>query len=108
FCTLFGLGLGSVPALAQNDEPLVISTEEHCALNRVDDDNLPLALDSCRSMAEADDMQAQFEMGEFYYHGERSERELEQALKLNERAASQGHLAAPNRPSLTSAPSESV
>src|SRR5690554_7773832 len=91
FCTLFGLGLGSVPALAQNDEPLVISTEEHCALNRVDDDNLPLALDSCRSMAEADDMQAQFEMGEFYYHGERSERDLAQALKWYERASIQGH-----------------
>lgn len=108
FCTLFGLGLGSVPALAQSDEPLVISTEEHCALNRVDDDNLPLALDNCRSMAEADDMQAQFEMGEFYYHGERSERDLAQALKWYERASIQGHPDAQYRLGLMHATGEGV
>jgi len=89
-CTL--AGAGSVPtALAQSQAPLVISTEERCAFNRVDDDSLTLALENCIELAEAEDMQAQFEMGELYYHGERAERDLAAALKWYERASIQGH-----------------
>ncbi|WP_185268210.1 tetratricopeptide repeat protein [Halopseudomonas xiamenensis] len=89
-CTLTGAG-GVVPAaLAQQPPPLVISTEERCAFNRVDDDSMALALENCLELAEAEDMQAQFEMGELYYHGERTERDLETALKWYERASIQG------------------
>src|SRR5690554_4626414 len=59
-------------------------------------------------MAEADDMQAQFEMGEFYYHGERSERDLAQALKWYERASIQGHPDAQYRLGLMHATGEGV
>lgn len=76
---------------AQSPEPLLISTEERCAFNRVDDDSLPLALQSCREMAETGDMQAQFEMGELYYHGERTDQDLAEALRWYERASIQGH-----------------
>ena len=76
---LLGLGV-SASTLAQSDQPLLISTEERCAFNRVDDDSLALALENCREMAEADDMQAQFEMGELYYHGERTDQDLPTAL----------------------------
>src|SRR5690606_23471002 len=75
FCTLFGLGRSSVRALAQNVGPLVSRTEEQSTLNRVDDDNRPRALDGCRGMAGAEDMQAQFEMREFYCQGARRERD---------------------------------
>ena len=77
--------------LAQSQEPLLISTEERCAFNRVDDESLPLALQSCEEMAETGDMQAQFEMGELHYHGERTEPDLAEALKWYERASIQGH-----------------
>ncbi|MEZ2744563.1 tetratricopeptide repeat protein [Halopseudomonas bauzanensis] len=90
-CALIGAGSGAPAALAQSQAPLVISTEERCAFNRVDDDSLALALENCIELAEADDMQAQFEMGELYYHGERAERDLDAALKWYERASIQGH-----------------
>lgn len=83
--------LGIATAQAQSRAPLLISTEERCAFNRVDDESLPLALENCRSEAEAGDMQAQFEMGEFYYQGERTERDLDQAIKWYEQASVQGH-----------------
>lgn len=92
-CMLAGAGSGASAVLAQTQSqaPLVISTEERCAFNRVDDDSLALALENCMELAEADDMQAQFEMGELYYHGERAERDLSAALKWYERASIQGH-----------------
>lgn len=94
FLALFGaLSAAAVcsNALAQSQEPLLISTEERCAFNRVDDESLPLALENCQEMAQTGDMQAQFEMGEFYYHGERTEPDLPAALTWYEHASIQGH-----------------
>lgn len=78
-------------ALAQSQEPLLISTDERCAFNQVDDDSLPLALENCQKLADAGDMQALFEMGELYYHGERLAQDLPAALKWYERASILGH-----------------
>src|SRR5690606_10158337 len=89
--TLCTLSIGTPVASAQSLAPLVVSTEERCAFNRVDDESLPLALENCTATAESGDMQAQFEMGELYYHGERTERDLQQALKWYEQASVQGH-----------------
>lgn len=89
--TLCILSIGTPVASAQSLAPLVVSTEERCAFNRVDDESLPLALENCTAAAESGDMQAQFEMGELYYHGERTERDLQQALKWYEQASVQGH-----------------
>ena len=94
--------------LAQSQEPLLISTEERCSFNRIDDDSLPLAIDSCRAMAEAGDMQAQLEMGELYYHGDRTEQDLAQALQWYERASIQGQPDAQYRLGLMHAAGEGV
>ena len=102
------LAVASSSALAQSQEPLLISTEERCAFNRVDDESLPLALENCLEMAEAEDMQAQFEMGELYYHGERTERDLPRAMKWYERASIQGHPDAQYRLGLMHATGEGV
>ncbi len=77
--------------LAQTGNPLLISTEDRCAFNRVDDESLPLALAACEQAAEAGDMQAQFELGDFYYQGDRTERDLPRALEWFEDASVQGH-----------------
>jgi hypothetical protein len=88
---LAGLASPAVSAQEQNRNPLLISTEERCAFNRVDDESLDLAIEACRTAAEEDDLQAQFEMGEFYYLGERVERDIEKALEWFEQASIQGH-----------------
>ncbi|MFA5678111.1 MAG: tetratricopeptide repeat protein [Pseudomonas sp.] len=105
FCALLATATSS---LAQSQEPLLISTEERCALNRVDDQSLALALENCREMAEADDMQAQFEMGELYYHGERTDQDLPAALRWYEHASIQGHPEAQYRLGLMHATGEGV
>lgn len=76
---------------AQSQGPRLINTEERCAFNRVDEESLPLALDNCLAAAESGDMQAQFEMGEFYYHGEHTDQDLPKALIWYEQASVKGH-----------------
>lgn len=83
--------LVSGSAIGQTGNPLLISTDDRCAFNRVDDESLPLALEACEAAAEQGDMQAQFELGDFYYHGERAERDLGKALEWFEDASVQGH-----------------
>lgn len=88
---LAGIGYPAVQAQEQTNNPLLISTDERCALNRVDDESLALAIDACRTAAVAGDLQAQYEMGEFFYQGERIERDIGKALEWFERASIQGH-----------------
>ncbi|SDR85649.1 hypothetical protein SAMN05216421_0454 [Halopseudomonas xinjiangensis] len=95
-------------AWAQSGNSLLISTEERCALNRVDDESLPLALESCEDIAEAGNLHAQYELGEFYYHGERTERDIETALAWYERASLQGHPGAQYRLGLMHSQGEGV
>lgn len=90
-CALLGASASPSSLLAQTQEPLLISTEERCAFNRVDDESLALALENCEEMAEAEDMQAQYEMGELYYQGERIDQDLPAALRWYESASIQGH-----------------
>lgn len=85
------IGISATSTYAQSQAPLLISTHEHCAVNRVDEESMPLALEQCRVAAEAGDMQAQFEMGEFYYRGEHSPQDLPKALSWYEQASVQGH-----------------
>lgn len=83
--------LFAITAQAQSQGPRLISTDERCALNRVDEESLPIALENCIAAAESGDMQAQFEMGEFYYHGEHIKQDLPKALTWYERASVKGH-----------------
>lgn len=90
-CLLGLLASSTLQAQEQTGNPLLISTDERCALNRVDDESLELALSACREIASEGDLQAQYEMGEFFYQGERVERDIEKALEWFERASIQGH-----------------
>ena len=95
-------------AAAQSGNSLLISTDERCALNRVDDESLPLALQSCEALAETGDQSAQYELGEYYYHGERTERDIQAALSWYEQASLQGHPGAQYRLGLMHAQGEGV
>ena len=94
---LLSIALAPLTAVAQSGNPLLISAEDRCAFNRVDDESLELALTNCRSAAERGDMQAQFELGDLYYQGDRIERNLTTALEWFEDASVQGHPAAQYR-----------
>ena len=106
-CALSSAALCST-ALAQSQEPLLINTEERCSFNRVEDDSLPLAVERFSGLAEAGDMQAQLEMCERYYHGERTEQDLAEALKWYERASIHGQPDAQYRLGLMHAAGEGV
>lgn len=91
-CCLLTMALSPVAATAQTgSNPLLVSTEERCAINRVDDESLELAIEACETAADEGDLQALFEMGELYYRGERVEKDIEQALAWFEQASVQGH-----------------
>src|SRR5690606_37358744 len=69
---------------------LLIPTTGSCALSSLPE-NLPDALAHCQEQARGGNVQAAFELGEFYYDGKRTPRDLEQALTWFERASLQGH-----------------
>ncbi len=101
--------LAASAAIAQTGtNPMIISADDRCAFNRVDDESLELALENCVRAAEDGDMQAQFEMGELYYQGERAERDTEQALAWYEEASVQGHPKAQYRLAVMHAQGEGV
>ncbi|MEL0167749.1 MAG: tetratricopeptide repeat protein [Pseudomonadaceae bacterium] len=82
--------LPAAPLLAESDNPLLISANDRCAFERVDDESLPLALEVCQQAAETGDMQAQFELGQLYYKGERVEQDFATSLQWLEKASIQG------------------
>lgn len=87
------LSLLLVPAMqanAETDNPLLISADDRCAFERVDNESLQLAIDTCVSAADEGDMKAQFELGQLYYNGERVERDYTTALQWLEQASVQG------------------
>ncbi|QMV64387.1 tetratricopeptide repeat protein [Pseudomonas berkeleyensis] len=69
---------------------LLIPASGSCALNATPED-MPDALASCQEMARAGNMQAAYELGEYYYDGKRTPRDFKQALTWFERASLQGH-----------------
>lgn len=80
-----------LPLLANaSGNSLLIPALGSCSLNTAPEE-LPSALEACQQAAASGDLQAQFELGEFYYDGKRVERDLGQALQWFERASLQGH-----------------
>ncbi|WP_339516472.1 tetratricopeptide repeat protein [Pseudomonas sp. RL_15y_Pfl2_60] len=69
---------------------LLIPATGSCSLNTAPEE-LPNALDACLASANAGDPQAAFELGEFYYDGERAPRDLQQSLNWFEQASLKGH-----------------
>lgn len=95
--TLFLGCLMLLPLLAQaGDNSLLIPATGRCSLDTLPED-LPDALAACRQAAIEGNAQAQFELGEFYYDGQRTPRELPQALSWFEKASLQGHAQAQHR-----------
>ena len=58
---------------------LLIPASGNCALN-ASPEEMPDALASCQEMARAGNMQAAYELGEYYYDGKRTPRDFKQAL----------------------------
>ena len=69
---------------------LLIPAPGSCSLNTAPADQ-PDALAACQQAAQSGDLQAQYELGEFFYDGKRAPQDLEQALFWFERASLQGH-----------------
>lgn len=69
---------------------LLIPAMGRCTLNTQPED-LPQALAACQQAAKSGDIQAQYELGEFYYDGKNAPRDLTKALNYFEQASLQGH-----------------
>lgn len=82
-------------ALAGGNTLLVPATGS-CSLNTSLED-LPDALAACQQAAQNGDPQAEYELGEFFYDGQRAPRDLVQALDWFEQASLQGHAQAQYR-----------
>ena len=89
--TLLGCLLLALPLFTQaGGNSLLIPATGRCTLNTVPE-QLQQALASCQQAANAGDAQAQFELGEFFYTGERAPRDFQAALHWYEKASLQGH-----------------
>jgi len=79
------------PLLASaGDNSLLVPAIGRCSLN-ASPEELPQALAACQEMAKQGDTQAQFELGEFFYDGQRTPRDLPQALHWFEQSSLQGN-----------------
>ncbi|MGH8355507.1 MAG: tetratricopeptide repeat protein, partial [Pseudomonas sp.] len=86
-----------LPALATaGGNSLLIPATGRCSLNTLPED-LPQALAACQQAAQSGDLEAEFELGEFYYDGQRTPRDLAQALNWFEQASLRGHAQAQHR-----------
>ncbi|AYC34405.1 sel1 repeat family protein [Pseudomonas cavernae] len=87
----------TLPLLAQaGGNSLLIPATGRCSLN-TSPEALAEALSTCRQAAQNGDVQAEYELGEFYYDGQRTPRDLSQALNWFEQASLQGHAQAQSR-----------
>ncbi|TBU90075.1 tetratricopeptide repeat protein [Stutzerimonas kirkiae] len=85
----------SLPALAGGNS-LLVPANARCVLD-LEPPALPDALRLCEQAALGGDLQAAFELGEFYHDGRRAPRDLAKALKWFEQASLHGHALAQHR-----------
>ena len=100
-CTGRSLALGCLlllsPLLATaGGNSLLIPATSRCALNTVPE-AMREALRACEQAASEGDLQAAYELGEHYYDGRRTPRDLTKALHWFEQASLQGHALAQYR-----------
>ena len=69
---------------------LLIPAMGRCTLN-TQPENQAQALSACQQLADGGDVQAQYELGEFFYDSKNPERDLNKALSYFEKASLQGH-----------------
>ncbi|WP_313516042.1 tetratricopeptide repeat protein [Pseudomonas sp.] len=88
---ILGCLLLLLPALATaGGNSLLIPANGRCSLNTAPED-MPEALSACQQAAQSGDSEAQFELGEYFYDGQRAPRDLKQALNWFEQASLKGH-----------------
>ncbi|MBD9416908.1 sel1 repeat family protein [Pseudomonas sp. PDM16] len=79
------------PLLASaGDNSLLVPAIGRCSLN-ASPEEMPQALAACQEMANQGDTQAQYELGEFFYDGQRTQRDLPQAMHWFEQSSLQGN-----------------
>ena len=86
---LIGLCMSSVVAHA-DDDSLITPTAHQCSLERIASAAKP-ALEECLTYAQLGYADAQFVLGEYWYQGQHSPRDFQQALKWFEQPSVQGH-----------------
>lgn len=87
--------LAPLPAYA-GDNSLLVPAIGRCSLS-TGPEALAQAIEACNLAAEDGDSEAQYELGEFYYHGKQGEPDRAQALHWYEKASLQGHALAQHR-----------
>lgn len=75
---------------------LLIPATSRCALN-ADPEAMREALRACEQAASQGELQAAYELGEYYYDGRRTPRDLTKALQWFEQASLRGHALAQHR-----------
>lgn len=93
---LLGCLLFAPMLAAAGDNSLLVPAIGRCSLNTVPE-ALAEALEACNQAAQQGDAEAQFELGEYYYHGKQGEPDRTQALHWYEQASLQGHALAQHR-----------
>jgi TPR repeat protein len=89
FMLLIGFCMSSIIANA-DDNSLIVPTSHQCSLERISVEP-KLALEECLTFAQLGYADAQFVLGEYWYQGQYSPRDYQQALKWFEQASVQGH-----------------
>lgn len=78
------------------ENTLLIPAPGSCTLDGPSEE-LSAALTRCEQAAQGGDLQAQYELGEFYYQGKRTPRDLQRALHWLEQSSLKGHPEAQHR-----------
>ncbi len=89
FMLLIGFCMSSILAHA-DDNALIIPTAQQCSLERIASEPKS-ALEECLIFAQLGYAEAQFVLGEYWYQGQHTPRDFQQALKWFEQASVQGH-----------------
>ncbi len=89
FMLLIGFCMSSMITHA-DDNSLIISPAQQCSLERIASEP-KLALEECLTFAQLGYADAQFVLGEYWYQGQQTPRDFQQALKWFEQASVQGH-----------------
>ena len=89
FMLSLGLCLFTFFAYADDDSLLIPATHQ-CSLERITE-NPKLGYEECLTFAQLGYADAQFTLGEYWYHGQYTPRDYQQALKWFEQASVQGH-----------------
>lgn len=89
FMLLIGFCMSSMITHA-DDNSLIISPAQQCSLERIASEP-KLTLEECLIFAQLGYADAQFVLGEYWYQGQQTPRDFQQALKWFEQASVQGH-----------------